>query len=764
MNNKFFKALLMYVAHFVIKNCKKKSSTFSYIYLIIILSFIFSIILSLLLLPQFTTSFIKVTFEDEFNHLYNQSFKLKLTIKPSPENRDEGLIRFSPVFRQQGKYHLFFSVPPFYFFRYFYLYKRYNIRKTASQHRSPLTHTEHGKIAPNCEKYTNYYYNSSPLIKEIALFWSIRKIHIPLAKILIFSKKDSKNNIKKYVRYPLLRSPPKEDNFLILQGKLSAPLFSIKNFKPPLFFTFAALCILIFIPISIGFLLIVLIYNNINFRIIYLPKFTKLNFTFIKILADKIHKHYIIVFIIISSIFGSLMIILTPPFQVPDEIVHCYRICQIGNGYLFPVPEEKKPFLPDGIIKTVIRYNHLPFHSERKIKPQFVINEFKISPRFSKCKLIYVSPNVPDLIVPYLPQLLAFMVCKRLDMPLIYFIYGGRFLLLCSWIITGAFILKIIPFPKLTTMLLLILPMPLWMACSLSYDAVTTELSFLLTAFVLYMSFSLKKISWRHILYFLFLTFLLSSCKPLYFILSSLILIIHPKKFPYKCKGFMCVLLFTGIAVVTGYKMPAIYHTIFSKKNALKISDNTHKRQVMRNRDNQYSEAQILVYEKVKLIIFNPEKFFIILGKTLKISGNFYIKSLVGMFGWLDTQLPKYIYLLIILLFTFFIPTEFSSLRGKLPMPVKLWIIFISILGIISILSLIYIVWDYNPPAAMDNGIIGVQGRYFIPFLIPLCFIFSVRFIRIPKNYISFIFCVVLMIVIYCEIITLYTLKTRFFL
>jgi hypothetical protein len=90
-------------------------------------------------------------------------------------------------------------------------------------------------------------------------------------------------------------------------------------------------------------------------------------------------------FLLIGGFFGLVMLVLTPPFQVPDEHDHFFRAVMIASGQFvarsYPFPEELKKKVPQkylqgkgGVVPVSIPYttrkvNHrLPFHAENKQK------------------------------------------------------------------------------------------------------------------------------------------------------------------------------------------------------------------------------------------------------------------------------------------------------------------------------------------------------------------------------------------------------------
>ena len=56
-------------------------------------------------------------------------------------------------------------------------------------------------------------------------------------------------------------------------------------------------------------------------------------------------------FLLTALTFGLLVIFITPPFQVPDEINHFYRAWQLSEGQFLPVKNDARVggFIPKSV-------------------------------------------------------------------------------------------------------------------------------------------------------------------------------------------------------------------------------------------------------------------------------------------------------------------------------------------------------------------------------------------------------------------------------
>jgi uncharacterized membrane protein len=91
----------------------------------------------------------------------------------------------------------------------------------------------------------------------------------------------------------------------------------------------------------------------------------------------------------------------------------------------------------------------------------------------------------------------------------------------------------------------------------------------------------------------------------------------------------------------------------------------------------------------------------------------------IGLLGFLDTWLPKWIYWSypFVLILAAFLD---RGQAAPLSWPQKIWIACIIFAVFILIDLSLYLIW--TPPGA--ETVHGVQGRYFLPLVIPLLFIF----------------------------------------
>lgn len=160
--------------------------------------------------------------------------------------------------------------------------------------------------------------------------------------------------------------------------------------------------------------------------------------------------------------FGAAFALLTPPFQVPDEIGHYYRACAIAHGGFWPPVRDLHGF-------TAVPIGSREFISDRNVP--FVP------------ELAYVKYPIVFSPLPFLPQALGCAIGDALHLrPLITFRLARLMNLLCALAIVLLAARVAAPWLVIAPALL---PMSLFLFGSFSPDALTIAMTFLATTLAL---------------------------------------------------------------------------------------------------------------------------------------------------------------------------------------------------------------------------------------------------------------------------------------
>ena len=261
----------------------------------------------------------------------------------------------------------------------------------------------------------------------------------------------------------------------------------------------------------------------------------------------------------------------------------------------------------------------------------------------------------------------------------------------------GYFSIKYIPYKKHLVLFVSFLPITLQEAASLSPDALAISLSIFYISYILKIRNDNKMIQNKQMFILLIISILLSLCKIVYLPLCLLLLLIPKKLYNSKKKFIIYNLIVIGISTILNLvwlKYTSRYLVAFSQSNSS---------------------------EQLKYILTNPIFYFLTIINTLdtyllnwlldiggRALGLFKIKTSIL------TVLPT-LYIMVKL-----IVGEKNDKNNEYNI-IEIVFILIMILSIIMLIfTSLYLQWT----PLKSNIIEGIQGRYFIPLIIPISYIF----------------------------------------
>lgn len=406
------------------------------------------------------------------------------------------------------------------------------------------------------------------------------------------------------------------------------------------------------------------------------------------------------VFLFLGILYGILFLLITPPFQVPDEPNHFYRAYQMSEGRLIAVKQNGiGGLLPKSLSATTEVFNRLAYHPENKqnVKDIFSL----LTPSLDRKDEIFTHfPNTALYSpIPYLPQAFGIALGKIPHSSPLVLMYLGRIINLSVWIFLVYLAIKVTPICKWLFFLLALMPMSLFQAASLSPDSFTNGISFLLISVFLGTAYDNTEGPKINSVAIFAVSLLLSLSKQAYFLMPLLFLLISVEKVGTKRKFytifFLLFLLDVG-AILFWTLVADIYKDIYILYNSV---------------------IPTLSAEKQTLyILSHPLEYCGTVAMTFIQNGILYMDSLVGQLGWFDTGLPEPFRISYIVMLFFAVLSEsrediIISLKQRSIICVTL------LLSILLVSTLAFIGW-----APVGSKTINIQGRYFIP-LSPLFFL-----------------------------------------
>lgn len=430
-------------------------------------------------------------------------------------------------------------------------------------------------------------------------------------------------------------------------------------------------------------------------------------------------------FTLIASVGGILFSFLIVPWQTPDEYAHLQMIGKdIGNTRL-----------PELLMYDMsLDWERIRFNSTEKVDKSLIFEAMIKKPKY------LIRDCVPTCIsikcIRHLPATAGILLGILLKLPTYWVLQLGELFSLTFYIFVCNKALILTPLKRETFEMVMLLPMCIHQASSISYDAVLLPLSFLLVAYILHLKFVCKEIRIKDLLIPLFLSTIIAVIKLPYILLGGLIFLIPLEKVKIKIGNrnlFEKQLLPKIRFVIMLITVVGVFLTLT----------------IMRN------------YEYIRILNATISEFrrtCYLFSNTYKTFNRHLIVSLVGNFGWLDTPIPLHY---ICIFVSTMIVLSLSAIEDTLGLKTGNVSYKINNLDKITLITLVlaltYIVtismirhtacvilygnekinvWiDYRKILYKIPYIGGLQGRYYIPMLIPFLITFPNIFIIERKTF-----------------------------
>lgn len=421
-------------------------------------------------------------------------------------------------------------------------------------------------------------------------------------------------------------------------------------------------------------------------------------------------------FLISGFLFGICMMLVTPPFQGPDEAVHFLRSAQIAK---LDFTIDKNASNVGGQLDTansllivkLLDEPKLPFNPDTKIDPDTILdaNSIEFTNEDSFTEFGGTASNPP---LVYLPSAAGIGVAKILNFSPLATFYAARFGGLLAWIAITYLAIKKIPTHKTALMIINFLPMLVFQVSVVTADTVSFALVSLFVANVVYLRSKKEDLSRKEWLILIGQIFLLSLSKRLYFVFVPLILLIRPltNKVRNRAIQIAAIIVSVPISLFWGIAMEAKLGTVGLVDGGADPD------------------------KQIAFLTSDPLALKDIFQRTyLSDTSPFLYKSFIGNFGWVDT--PLSVFVVIFSAIVLFLALSRASISKKaadepfskpLSKIEKLIWIAVASAYFLGVNFAIYIY--FSPP--MTNFFYGLQGRYFIPILL----IAPIMFLKVKKH------------------------------
>lgn len=407
-----------------------------------------------------------------------------------------------------------------------------------------------------------------------------------------------------------------------------------------------------------------------------------------KIDKYSIEKKFLILFIT----FGIFYMFLIPLGQLPDEHGHFYRANEISRGHLI-----------SKIFDNGYSGRELPSNLSAigNIKYSDIFNKLDIKVNKETSPFMFSNTALYSFVC-YIPQVIGITISRVLNLPVIIQAYFGRLFNLLAFSLLIYFAIKIIPYKKEFIFLLCFCPMVIQAAVSLSPDSLTISSSILLICFTLKWmeSKNKEKLKIKDYTLISILSIIVSQCKIVYLPICLIIFLIPYEKFGNKKRKYIFIGMLAALVC---------FLNLFWTSSVAQILEGQHF-------NGADSELQI------KYILSHPLSYIrVILSDIENSLFAHYTVNLIGKdIAHFNVHLSTIIFNVFYIYFIIIFLSKYN-LKEKISNNTKFLCFIIVLSSTLLIYTSLYLQW--NPVG--EKRIIGLQGRYFIPLILPLCLLFD---------------------------------------
>lgn len=408
-------------------------------------------------------------------------------------------------------------------------------------------------------------------------------------------------------------------------------------------------------------------------------------------------------FTIVALTIGSIYIFLIPPFQAPDEGNHWLRAYHVSEGYIFGVKTADQRFggyLPESFATVSAIFLPLRYHYEERTSFGAIQTAAQI-PLQPQKRVFLDFPNVAYYApIPYAPQALVFALLRPFAIPPLFLLYIGRLITLLFWTFCVRYAIRQMPFHAWTMTWIALLPASLFLHASLTADALTNGLCFILIAIILKIAFSGASLSYKHLLFIIILSLFITINKVVYAPLILLLLFIPFNKYGTPARAFFIlssIFMINAAALIGWYKIAGQLFIPYDAYNPV-------------YREGQQLNPGVHPHEQLAYILQHPLAFIKTLLLSYAESAMATMAHYIGKFGWEKNYLPTWLIGLLAL------ALPLSALSERTPgiqLKIVHRILFVSI-GIAMTLAFSMVIYMQWNPVGNDR-IWSLGGRYFIP-------------------------------------------------
>lgn len=389
-----------------------------------------------------------------------------------------------------------------------------------------------------------------------------------------------------------------------------------------------------------------------------------------------------------------MMALVTPPFQVPDEPNHFFRVYQLSEGHILAQPRATGSggLVPRSLKDLlVITARGIPFNPQAKFAFERWLKGWNIpANEQDRCFLEFANTGVYSPLV-YISHVFGLRLARAMRWPPLAWMYAARIAgALSIWLVAGL-CMRVAPARwRPVFLLLLMAPMFMFEAAGIAADGMTNITAFIFTAAVLNATSGENILTRKQLVLLTGLASALALCKPPYVLLVILLGLVPARRF----ESFRERLVWIVGTLIFVFSLSAAWNL------AVKMDF------VWPSRFKDRTDPIL----QMAFIREHPRAFVAVLMRTLKSDGGTLLEQWVGRLGWLDVRLPP------VLIGAYYMVFFLLAVSSPRAFPQPWWgvtaLLAIPVAG--SLLTLGACYTTFTP--VRHPVVLGFQGRYFIPW------------------------------------------------
>ena len=414
-------------------------------------------------------------------------------------------------------------------------------------------------------------------------------------------------------------------------------------------------------------------------------------------------------FLIISLFFGTILLFIVPSFNSPDEDSHFLYSYEISKLNLIPKVKNKVSGfeVPNSIFDSISKTKKITEDRTKKYKYSQMYYDQLLTQNYDETSFSNaVIQSTPKIV--YLAPTLGIWVSSLIKMhsgndlaSTHVMLQFARFFSLIIYSIIGYFAIKITPKFKKSFFVILLMPLSVFLRSMVTYDGILLVVLSLTIANILKLINKESEFTKKDLILFIVTGFILLNVKMVYSIVFLGLLAIPNEVFnnkKNKVKQIIKICIFILVLTIL-QKLPYMFLDTTSTSS---------------------------ISEQLSFIISNPFGYLKILASNIIGQRRIQEYWMLGTFGYLDTYMPVlYVFILkTYLIIIFVIDCIYEKI--KMPLWLKIGYLLLVIFDICGMYTIMYIDWTPKVTGVIGSSeITGIQGRYYLPFLLLIPLIFN---------------------------------------